>query len=100
MSIDITLRFRRPEEVMTFLEIVSYAVNDAEGCYSDNGDPVDAITMADYIELRDALWACFLEQGFVFIGDPGFAESKVMYQGRELTYQREPNVAPLLKEAT
>jgi hypothetical protein len=97
MSVDITLRFRRPEEVMTLMGIMMEAVEDAEGCYSDNGAPSDAITMAHYKELEEALWTCLAEQGFELRYDRDIKDNKFFYEGKELKYDAEPNVSPVVE---
>jgi hypothetical protein len=97
MSIDITLRFRKPEEVVILLEIMALAVAEAEGAYSDNAEADDAITMGEYNELENALWACLKDQGFeVKVMGPNY-NFELFYKGERLTYKREPSVAPVLK---
>lgn len=96
--ITITLRFRRPMEVATLLEIVKYAVDDAKGCYEDEGDPADGQTLVEYEELYQALLACFFEQGFTIQYDPEAKDNKLFYNGQEIIYVRESTVVPVLKE--
>jgi hypothetical protein len=97
MSIDITLRFRKPEEVVTLLEIVHLAVGEAEEAYSDNGEPDDALALGEYKELEDALWTCLRDQEFeIKVMGPNY-NFELFYKGERLTYKREPSVAPVLK---
>lgn len=93
MAIEITLRFRDPLQVTTLIDALSEQSEEAHACFADDTDPSNAGWVQDVDELKTAVYACLIEQGFSITEYP---KQEILYKGKPMEHRR-PTVEPVLK---
>jgi hypothetical protein len=95
-SVEVTLRFQTPQEVATFTEAMSIALDQTEDLVE--GDSEEMIYAAEMNELWEAIWACLRWQGFErYYGPDKDKQGRLMYKGEVIEYKREKKIEPVLE---